>query len=80
LIARRKQEAKRSAAGTCCPLVPLGAPLKLIIGSLFFQAESEHIMQRSFIQMGQAVGPKINQKIKSFKGGHFYRSIGGQIS
>jgi len=30
LIARTKQEAKRGkrGRGTCCPLVPLGAPLK----------------------------------------------------
>ena len=81
MIVRTKQEAKRAkpsaclraphrqAADTCCPLVPLRAPLKLVIGSLFFQAESEHIMQGVFIQMGQAVGRKINQKIKSFKGG-----------
>ena len=92
MIVRTKQEAKRAkrsaclraphrqAADTCCPLLPLGAPLKLVIGSLFFQAESEHIMQRAFIQMGQAVGRKINQKIKSLKGGHFYLPIGGQMS
>ena len=76
MIARTKQEAKRakrSAAGTCCPL-------KLVIGSLFLQAESEHIMKESFIQTGQAVDRKINQKIKTFKGGHFYLPIGGQMS
>ena len=83
MIVRTKQEAKRakrSAADTCCPLVPLRAPLKLVMGNLCFRAESEHIMQGAFIQMGQAVGRKINQKIKSFKGGHFYLPIGGQMS
>ena len=92
MIVRTKQEAKRAkrsaclralhrqAADTCCPLVPLRAPLKLVMGNLCFRAESEHIMQGAFIQMGQAVGRKINQKIKSFKGGHFYLPIGGQMS
>jgi len=54
--------------------------LNLVMGNLCFRAESEHIMQGAFIQMGQAVGRKINQKIRTFKGGHFYLPIGGQMS
>ncbi len=76
MIVRTKQEAKRakrSAAGTCCPL-------KLVIGSLFFQADPKHIMKESLIQTLQAVDRKINQKIKTFKDGHLFSSGRRQTS